>query len=136
MSCLASTARARERRAGPRLCRRLGRASDQHTFVAIKAHVDNWRWAGVPFYLRTGKRMPVRRTEILVQFKNVPHSIFASRGAQAKANTLLISIQPQENIRLTLMAKTPGLDRGGLRLREVPSTSAANALPIIAAHRL
>jgi glucose-6-phosphate 1-dehydrogenase len=98
----------------------LGRASEQHTFVAIKAHVDNWRWAGVPFYLRTGKRMPVRRTEILIQFKNVPHSIFASRGAQAKANKLLISIQPQENIRLTLMAKTPGLDRGGLRLREVP----------------
>ncbi|MEO7635291.1 MAG: glucose-6-phosphate dehydrogenase [Sphingomicrobium sp.] len=98
----------------------LGRASDAHTFVAIKAHVDNWRWAGVPFYLRTGKRMPVRRTEILIQFKNVPHSIFASRGARTKANTLLIAIQPQENIRLSLMAKTPGLDRGGLRLREVP----------------
>ena len=98
----------------------LGRPSDAHTFVAIKAHVDNWRWAGVPFYLRTGKRMPVRRTEILIQFKAVPHSIFASRGAQTKANKLLISIQPQENIRLWLMAKTPGLDRGGLRLREVP----------------
>ena len=98
----------------------LGRPSDAHTFVAIKTHVDNWRWAGVPFYLRTGKRMPVRRTEILIQFKDVPHSIFASRGAQAKANKLLIAIQPQENIRLSLMAKTPGLDRGGLRLREVP----------------
>jgi glucose-6-phosphate 1-dehydrogenase len=98
----------------------MGRASNTHTFAAIKAHVDNWRWAGVPFYLRTGKRMPVRRTEILIQFKNVPHSIFASRGAQVRPNKLLISIQPQENIRLTLMAKTPGLDRGGVRLREVP----------------
>ena len=63
-----------------------GRPSDAHTFVAIKAHVDNWRWAGVPFYLRTGKRMPVRRTEILIQFKDVPHSIFASRRAPRPTN--------------------------------------------------
>jgi glucose-6-phosphate 1-dehydrogenase len=98
----------------------LGSASQTATFAAIKAHVDNWRWAGVPFYLRTGKRMPVRRTEILIQFKCVPHSIFASRGARLKANKLLISIQPQENIRLIVMGKTPGLDRDGIRLREVP----------------
>jgi glucose-6-phosphate 1-dehydrogenase len=98
----------------------MGRASDTETFVALKAHVDNWRWAGVPFYLRTGKRLPERRTEIFIQFKCVPHSIFASRGATTKANKLLISIQPQENIRLLVMAKTPGLDRDGIRLREVP----------------
>ena len=90
------------------------------TFVALKAHVDNWRWAGVPFYLRTGKRMPERETEIFIQFKCVPHSIFAARGARTQPNKLVIGIQPEENIRLLLMAKTPGLDREGIRLREVP----------------
>src|SRR5687768_12750881 len=59
----------------PGYAEELGRASTTETFVAIKAHVDNWRWAGVPFYLRTGKRMPRRKTEILIQFKSVPHSI-------------------------------------------------------------
>ena len=98
----------------------LGRPSDTETFVALKAQVDNWRWAGVPFYLRTGKRMATRKTEIFIQFKCVPHSMFASRGATTKANKLVISIQPEENIRLMVMAKTPGLDRDGIRLREVP----------------
>jgi len=98
----------------------LGRASDTETFVALKAQVDNWRWAGVPFYLRTGKRMATRKTEIFIQFNCVPHSMFASRGATTKANKLVISIQPEENIRLMVMAKTPGLDRDGIRLREVP----------------
>ncbi len=98
----------------------VGRASDTETFVALKAHVDNWRWAGVPFYLRTGKRMPDRKTEIFIQFNCVPHSMFAKRGAKTQANKLIISIQPEENIRLLVMAKTPGLDRDGIRLREVP----------------
>jgi glucose-6-phosphate 1-dehydrogenase len=98
----------------------LGRQSATETFVALKAHVDNWRWAGVPFYLRTGKRMAARKTEIFIQFKCVPHSIFAARGARTEANKLVISIQPEENIRLLVMAKTPGLDREGIRLREVP----------------
>ena len=98
----------------------LGRQSTTETFVALKAQVENWRWAGVPFYLRTGKRMPTRKTEIFIQFKCVPHSIFAARGARTKANKLVISIQPEENIRLLVMAKTPGLDREGIRLREVP----------------
>lgn len=98
----------------------LGRESGTETFVALKAHVDNWRWAGVPFYLRTGKRCPARKTEIAIQFKCVPHSMFASRGATSSPNRLIISIQPEENITLELMAKQPGLDRGGIRLREVP----------------
>jgi glucose-6-phosphate 1-dehydrogenase len=98
----------------------LGRESATETFVALKAYVDNWRWAGVPFYLRTGKRMAARKTEIFIQFKCVPHSIFAARGARTEANKLVISIQPEENIRLLVMAKTPGLDREGIRLREVP----------------
>ena len=98
----------------------LGQDSDTETFVAIKAHVDNWRWKGVPFYLRTGKRLPERRTEIVIQFKPVPHSIFAGKGAETQPNRLVIGIQPNENIGLTVMAKVPGLDRGGIRLREVP----------------
>jgi glucose-6-phosphate 1-dehydrogenase len=98
----------------------LGGESSTETFVALKAHVDNWRWKGVPFYLRTGKRLPSRRSEIFIQFKGVPHSIFAGRGATVQPNKLLISLQPEENIRLLVMAKQPGLDREGIRLREVP----------------
>src|SRR5437763_4285644 len=98
----------------------VGHDSGTETFVALKAHIDNWRWKGVPFYLRTGKRMPQRDTEIFIQFKDVPYSIFASRGATARANKLIIGLQPEESIELRLMAKTPGLDRAGVRLREVP----------------
>ncbi len=98
----------------------LGKDSDTETFTAIKAHVDNWRWKGVPFYLRTGKRLPERVTEILVQFRCVPHSIFEGMGAGLKPNKLLIGIQPEEDITLSLMAKVPGLDEDGVRLREVP----------------
>jgi glucose-6-phosphate 1-dehydrogenase len=98
----------------------LGAPSETETFVAIKAHVDNWRWHGVPFYLRTGKRLPMRRSEIVIQFRPVPHSIFAGRNAALQPNRLIISIQPDENISMTMMAKQPGLDRGGIRLREVP----------------
>ncbi len=96
----------------------LGRASATETFVALKAHVDNWRWAGVPFYLRTGKRLPERMSEIIVQFRAVPHSMFGD--AALKPNKLIISLQPDENIGLMMMAKAPGLDRDGLKLREVP----------------
>ena len=98
----------------------LGKASDTETFVAIKAHVDNWRWKNVPFYLRTGKRLPERESQIYIQFKPVPHNIFAGRGAETLPNKLIINLQPDENIRLQLMAKEPGLDRQGIRLREVP----------------
>jgi len=104
----------------PGYAEELGRDSTTETFVAIKAHVDNWRWKGVPFYLRTGKRMPERDTEIFVQFKDVPYSIFASRGATTKPNKLIIGVQPEETISLFLMSKTPGLDRQGVRLREIP----------------
>ena len=63
----------------------LGEASDTETYVAIKAHVDNWRWQGVPFYLRHGKRLAERRSEIVVQFKGVPHNIFGARGGKLTA---------------------------------------------------
>jgi len=98
----------------------LGHPSDTETFVALKAHLDNWRWRGVPFYMRTGKRMPVRKSEIMIQFKSVPHSMFSGRGAHLQPNRLVITIQPDENVRLSIMAKQPGLDRDGIRLREVP----------------
>jgi len=96
----------------------LGKASGTETFVALKAHVDNWRWQGVPFYLRTGKRLPERMSEIIVQFRPVPHSMFGD--AVLKANKLVITLQPDENVGLTMMAKAPGLDRDGLKLRSVP----------------
>ncbi|RXZ64140.1 glucose-6-phosphate dehydrogenase [Pelagerythrobacter rhizovicinus] len=98
----------------------LGKDSDTETYVAIKAHVDNWRWKGVPFYMRTGKRLPERVTEIVVQFRSVPHSIFEDKGARMQPNRLVIGIQPEENVHLSLMAKVPGLDREGIRLRSVP----------------
>ena len=98
----------------------LGKPSTTETFVAVKAHVDNWRWQGVPFYLRTGKRLPTRRSEIAIQFKAVPHSMFAGRGGMLQPNVLVIRIQPEEYVQLLIMAKEPGLDRDGVRLREVP----------------
>ncbi len=98
----------------------LGRSSTTETFVALKAHVDNWRWRGIPFYLRTGKRLPTRSTEIFIQLKDVPHSIFAGPGAALRANKLIIRLQPEEAITLRVMLKEPGLDRAGMRLREAP----------------
>ncbi len=98
----------------------LGHPSNTETFVAIKAFIDNWRWKGVPFYLRTGKRMPERKSEVLIQFKPVPHNIFARVGAaKLDANSMIINLQPEENIRVKVMAKQPGLDRDGVKLKEV-----------------
>jgi glucose-6-phosphate 1-dehydrogenase len=97
----------------------LARGSRTETYVAMRAHIDNWRWSGVPFYLRTGKRMPRRCTEIYLQFRAVPHSIFARSGAATEPNALVIRLQPEERIELQLMHKTPGLDRSGLRLSQV-----------------
>ncbi len=96
-----------------------GRGSRTETYVAMRAHIDNWRWSGVPFYLRTGKRMPRRCTEIYLQFRSVPHSIFARGGAATEPNALIIRLQPEERIEMQLMHKTPGLDRNGLRLSQV-----------------
>jgi glucose-6-phosphate 1-dehydrogenase len=97
----------------------LGRGSGTETFVALKAHVDNWRWKGVPFYLRTGKRLATRKSEILIAFKPVPHNIFGEDVRGMAANRLLISLQPEENIQLQLMAKRPGLSRGSISLKPV-----------------
>jgi glucose-6-phosphate 1-dehydrogenase len=89
-----------------------GQPSDTETFVAIRADIDNWRWAGVPFFMRTGKRLPEKRTEIVIQFKALPHSIFDrdERGG-VQPNRLIIALQPEEDISLTVMNKRPGLDQ-------------------------
>lgn len=84
--------------------------SQTETFVAIKAQINNWRWAGVPFYLRTGKRMQKRFSEIVVQFNEVPHAIFGDQMRSGTANRLVIRLQPEEGIRLHLLNKVPGLD--------------------------
>jgi glucose-6-phosphate 1-dehydrogenase len=77
------------------------------TFVAIKAELGNWRWAGVPFYLRTGKRMQERLAEIVINFRAVPHPMLRTASGEA-TNRLVISLQPNEGLRLDLMAKVPG----------------------------
>ncbi len=84
--------------------------STTETFVAIKAEIKNWRWAGVPFYLRTGKRMQKRFSEIVVQFNEVPHALFSEQMRSGTANRLVIRLQPEEGIRLHLLNKVPGLD--------------------------
>ncbi len=82
--------------------------SATETFVAIKARIDNWRWAGVPFYLRTGKRMQERLAEIVVSFRDVPHPLLQSSASGLPGNRLVISLQPDEGLKLKIMAKVPG----------------------------
>ncbi|MEZ5955237.1 MAG: glucose-6-phosphate dehydrogenase [Hyphomonas sp.] len=90
--------------------------SNTETFVAIKASIDNWRWAGVPFYLRTGKRMSHRHSDIVVQFKKAPHSLFGEGNDMS--NRLVIRLQPDEGVRLFVQIKEPG--PGGLRVKSLP----------------
>ena len=82
--------------------------SENETFVALKAEINNWRWAGVPFYLRTGKRMMARVSEIVIQFKRVPHLLFDDRVGRMENNRLVIRLQPDESIKLGMMVKVPG----------------------------
>ncbi|TQV85247.1 glucose-6-phosphate dehydrogenase [Exilibacterium tricleocarpae] len=94
----------------------LGQGSTTETFVAIRAHIDNWRWAGVPFYLRTGKRMKERFAEIVVQFKPVSHAVYDSPLANSlEPNRLNIRLQPEEGIKLTLMTNKFNAEREGLK---------------------
>jgi len=78
------------------------------TYVALKLYIDNWRWAGTPFYLRTGKRLPKRVTEIAIQFRRPPHVLFAQAAADLEPNVLVLRIQPGEGISLKFGAKVPG----------------------------
>ncbi|MCW8926961.1 MAG: glucose-6-phosphate dehydrogenase, partial [Xanthomonadales bacterium] len=91
-----------------------GKASKTETFVALKLHIDNWRWSNVPFYLRTGKRLEQKYSEIVIQFKEVPYSIFPELTDDDDANRLSIRLQPDEGVKLSLMLKDPG---SGFHLR-------------------
>ncbi len=93
-------------------------SSVTETFVAVKAEIANWRWASVPFYLRTGKRLASRVSEIVVQFRPIPHSIFGVEAGSISANRLVIRLQPNEGVKMQVMIKDPG--PGGMRLRQVP----------------
>jgi glucose-6-phosphate 1-dehydrogenase len=82
--------------------------SEVETYVAARARIDNWRWAGVPFFIRTGKRLPKRVTEVAIQFKRVPHLPFSYAAAeQLEPNELVLRIQPNEGIQLRFGAKVP-----------------------------
>jgi glucose-6-phosphate 1-dehydrogenase len=82
-----------------------GNDSSTETFVALKLQIENWRWSGVPFYLRTGKRLKAKHSEIVVQFQDVPHSIFPEQKFNVKPNMLRIRLQPDEGVQLSIMAK-------------------------------
>ncbi|MEM1175991.1 MAG: glucose-6-phosphate dehydrogenase [Pseudomonadota bacterium] len=94
-----------------------GSTSDTETFVALKLEIENWRWSGVPFYLRSGKRLKEKHSEIVVQFQDVPHSIFPEQEYNVQPNRLSIRLQPDEGVKLSVMAKNPG--PGGFDLKPV-----------------
>ena len=89
--------------------------SRTETFVALRAHINNWRWANVPIFLRTGKRMAERRSEIVIEFADLPFTIFNDSPRQS-VNRLMIRLQPEEHVQLHMMAKEPG---SGMKLRPV-----------------
>ena len=95
----------------------LGKDSKTETFVAIRAHIDNWRWSGVPFYLRTGKSLHQRFSEIVIQFKPVSHRAFADKSGPMSSNKLIVRLQPDENIELQLMTKD--MDRNDIHLQKM-----------------
>lgn len=95
------------------------KGSETETFVALKAEIDNWRWSGVPFYIRTGKRMPEKMSQIIIHFKPAPHYIFDPDQKHLANNKLIIRLQPDEGMALKILTKDQGLDRG-MRLRQGP----------------
>ncbi|GGO85696.1 glucose-6-phosphate 1-dehydrogenase [Marinobacterium nitratireducens] len=94
-------------------------SSNTESFVAIKAEIRNWRWAGVPFYLRTGKRMPEKLSQITIHFRQQPHYIFDPEQRKLAENQLTIKLQPDEGISLQIITKDQGLDKG-MQLRAAP----------------
>ncbi|GGJ79272.1 glucose-6-phosphate dehydrogenase [Pseudomonas matsuisoli] len=93
--------------------------SGSETFIALRAEIRNWRWSGVPFYLRTGKRMPQKLSQIVIHFKEPPFYIFAPEQRSLISNKLIIRLQPDEGISLQVMTKDQGLDKG-MHLRSGP----------------
>ena len=105
-------------------------ASDAETFVALRAHIDNWRWAGVPFRLVTGKRLAQRTTEVVVSFKPVSHWLFdRPPHAGAVPNRLLMQLQPEENIELGLMGSLAAPEWGGTELQPLSLDLSMPATP-------
>ncbi|MGB5424522.1 MAG: glucose-6-phosphate dehydrogenase [Desulfobacterales bacterium] len=82
------------------------------TFAALRVDIDNWRWADVPFYLRTGKRMSTKRSEVAIHFKRLPHNIFKGNYKKLPANRLIIRLQPDEGVEIEVLNKVPGLGKG------------------------
>lgn len=115
------TAGTSEGRSVPGYLEEEGANTESHTetFVAMKTEVANWRWAGVPFYLRTGKRMPEKLSQIVIHFRQQPHYIFDPDQRSLAANKLIIRLQPEEGIALQVLTKDSGLDKG-MRLRTGP----------------
>ena len=111
------TAGAIDGQAVPGFLDELGNESATETFVALKLDIENWRWSNVPFYLRTGKRLKAKYSEITIQFEQVPHSIFPNIEHEIVSNRLTIRLQPDEGVKLSIMAKEPG--PGGFDLRPV-----------------
>jgi len=101
---------------GYRQEKKVSPSSQQNTYAAVTFFIDNWRWAGVPFYLRSGKRLPKRVTEIAIQFNSAPLHLFHQDGASSGANLLIVRIQPEEGISLRFLSKLPG---AGMTLRPV-----------------
>ncbi len=87
-------------------------ASTTETFVAIRVDIDNWRWADVPFYLRTGKAMATKRSEVVIHFKRLPHNIFADSYQNLPPNKLIIRLQPDEGVEIEMLNKVPGIGQG------------------------
>ena len=86
--------------------------SHTETFAALRVDIDNWRWADVPFYLRTGKRMTTKRSEVVIHFKRLPHNIFKESYRKLPANRLIIRLQPDEGVEIEVLNKVPGLGKG------------------------
>ncbi|HLV77236.1 MAG TPA: glucose-6-phosphate dehydrogenase [Marinobacter sp.] len=95
------------------------KASQTETFVALKVEIENWRWSGVPFYIRTGKRLPEKMSQIIIHFKPAPHYIFDPDQKHLANNKLIIRLQPDEGMALKILTKEQGLDKG-MRLRQGP----------------
>jgi len=86
--------------------------STTESFVALRVDIDNWRWADVPFYLRTGKRMTTKRSEVVIYFKRLPHNIFKDSYKKLPRNKLVIRLQPDEGVEIEMMNKVPGIGKG------------------------
>src|SRR5690554_3674820 len=95
------------------------KASQTETFVALKVEIENWRWSGVPFYIRTGKRLPEKMSQIIIHFKPAPHYIFDPDQKHLANNKLIIRLQPDEGMALKILTKEQGLDKG-MKLRQGP----------------